>query len=62
MESKKFVKILLWGLCLLFVIEFSCGLISAADTFLNVLGLVIMLIFGFMSYKTKCFTTIKNKK
>lgn len=62
MQTKTFIKILLWVICLIGVIELGCSLVSMADTILNIVGVVLMATFAFMSYKTKCFTYIKIKK
>lgn len=62
METKTFIKILLWVICLIGVIEVGCSFVSMADTILNIVGVVLMATFAFVSYKTKCFTYIKIKK
>lgn len=62
MKTKTFIKILLWVICLIGVIEIGCSFISMADTILNIVGVVLMATFAFVSYKTKCFTYIKIKK
>lgn len=62
METKTFIKILLWVICLIGVIEVGCSFVSMTDTILNIVGVVLMATFAFVSYKTKCFTYIKIKK
>lgn len=62
MQTKTFIKILLWVICLIGVIELGCSFVSMADTALNIIGIVLMATFAFVSYKTKCFTYIKIKK
>lgn len=62
MQTKTFIKILLWVICLIGVIEVGCSFVSMADTILNIVGVVLMATFAFVSYKTKCFTYIKIKK
>lgn len=62
MQTKTFIKILLWAICLIGVIEVGCSFVSMADTILNIVGVVLMATFVFVSYKTKCFTYIKIKK
>lgn len=62
MQTKTFIKILLWVICLIGVIEVGCSFVSMADTILNIIGVVLMTTFAFVSYKTKCFTYIKIKK
>lgn len=43
------------------VLELGTQAISAQDTLVNICGIVLIVVFGFISYKTKCFTTIKTK-
>lgn len=62
MQTKTFIKILLWVICLIGAIEVGCLFVSMADTILNIVGVAIMATFAFVSYKTKCFTYIKIKK
>lgn len=62
MQTSTFIKILLWVICLIGVIEAGCSFVSMADTILNIIGVVLMATFAFVSYKTKCFTYIKIKK
>lgn len=62
MQTSTFIKILLWVICLIGVIEVGCSFVSMADTILNIVGVVLMATFAFVSYKTKCFTYIKIKK
>jgi hypothetical protein len=62
MQTKTFIKILLWVICLIGVIDVGCSFVSMADTILNIVGVVLMATFAFVSYKTKCFTYIKIKK
>ena len=62
MKTATFIKILLWLICLIGVIEVGCLFISMADTFLNITSMTLIAVFAFVSYKTKCFTNIKTKK
>lgn len=62
MQTKTFIRILLWVICLIGVIEVGCSFVSMADTILNIVGVVLMATFAFVSYKTKCFAYIKIKK
>ena len=62
MKTATFIKILLWVICLIGVIEVGSLFISMADTFLNITSMTLIAVFAFVSYKTKCFTNIKIKK
>ena len=62
MKTETFVKVCLWVLCLLGVIEGGFALISASDTLLNLMGILLIVAFAFISYKTRFFINIKNKQ
>lgn len=62
MKTSVFIKLFIWLLCAIGVVEVGCLLLSAADTLLNILALVLFAVFGFASYKTQLFTTIKITK
>lgn len=62
MNSSTFIKLLIWDITLLLVVEFSFSLINASDTLLNIVGGVMLSLFALASYKTNCFTLIKFKK
>ena len=62
MNSSTFIKLLIWYIALLLVVEFSFSLINESDTLLNIVGGAILSLFALASYKTNCFTLIKFKK
>ena len=62
MKTAKFIKLFIWFLCAIVVVEVGCLLLSAADTLANIFALVLFAAFGFASYKTQLFTTIKTTK
>jgi hypothetical protein len=62
MTTKKFVSLLIWFLCLIVALEFGFEALSAKDTLANIVGLVLLASFGFLSAKTDCFTNIKIKR
>lgn len=62
MSSSTFIKLLVWFITLLLIVEFGFCLINASDTLLNIVGGVILSLFALASYKTNCFTLIKFKK
>lgn len=61
MKTVTFVKVCVWALCLLGVIEGGFALISASDTLLNLIGILLIAVFAFISYKTRLFINIKTK-
>lgn len=58
MKTKIFVSLLIWLLCLVVVLELGFGALTLPDTIANIFGVVILAVFAFISYKTKCFTLI----
>jgi hypothetical protein len=62
MNCSTFIKLLIWYISLLLVVEFSFSLINESDTLLNIIGGVMLSLFALASYKTNCFTLIKFKK
>lgn len=62
MSSRVFVRLLVWFITLLLIVEFGFRLINASDTLLNIVGGVMLSTFGYASYRTNCFTLIKFKK
>ena len=56
------IKLFIWLLLTIFVIDIGCELVTMADTLLNVLGLTIMFLFILLTIKTKCLTSLKNKE
>ena len=57
-----FVKISIWLLCLLFVVDWVCELITMDSTVANMASYAIAIATAYISVKTKCFTTITFKK
>jgi hypothetical protein len=62
MNCSTFIKLLIWFTTLLLIVEFGFCLINVSNTLLNIIGAVLISTFGFVSYKTNCFTLIKFKK
>lgn len=56
------IKLFIWFLLTIFVIDIGCELVTMADTLFNVLGLTIMFLFILLTIKTKCLTTLKLKR
>lgn len=60
MSVLDFIKLLVWLICFCGALELSLQMISAADTFANVCG-VVLLASAFVSIKTSLFINIKTK-
>lgn len=57
-----FVKVVVWFVCLMLVLDLSCELITMASTITNILAVAIMTAMAAITLVTKCFTTITFKK
>lgn len=57
-----FIKFLVWLLCFWVALELSLQMISAADTFANICGVVLLASAVFVTLKTTFFINIKTKK
>ena len=62
MKTKELLLFIAWSICTLFVVDIGFSLISESDTLLNVLGVVLIALYGVVSCKIVCFTNIKVKK
>lgn len=54
----KFLLIALWVIATFIVIDFSFMLVSLPDTMLNIIGALILSVWGVLSYYTRCLTKI----
>jgi hypothetical protein len=61
---QKVVLFILWVVVFMFILSTGCGLVTYPSTIANLCGIVLLVGFGCLSVKTKCFTQIKltNKK
>lgn len=58
----KVVKIAVWLVLIIWGINQSFNMISQANTVENVVGFFLLVAIVLVSYKTRCFTSIKMKK
>lgn len=56
------VGFLIWIILTMLVVNSTFELVSMSNTFLNIVGLILLIGYGCISYKTKCLTSIKTKK
>lgn len=62
MKESDWLKLIVWGICTLFVIDWVFTLINLSSTIGNVIGVIFGIGFIWFSIKTKCFTGINFKK
>lgn len=56
-----YVKVAIWFVCFMFLVDWSFGLITMASTMANIVGIAIAIATFYLTLKTKCFTTITFK-
>ena len=56
-----FIKVSIWLICLMFVVDWAFELITMDSTIANIAGFAIVIATVYVSVKTKCFTTITFK-
>ena len=54
---KKLLLFLLWFIYFMVVWNLVGGWVSAPSTFLLFMGLILAVVFGVITFKTKCFTS-----
>lgn len=62
MKESDWLKLIVWGICTLFVIDWVFTLINLSSTIGNIIGLLLGGVFTWLSIKTKCFIGINFKK
>lgn len=55
------VKVAVWFVCFMLLLDWSFGLITMASTMANLVGIAIVIATFYFTLKTKCFTTITFK-
>ena len=56
------MKIFIWAITSVVLLDISYKLISAPSTIANLIGVTLIMVGILVSIKTKCFTQFKNKK
>lgn len=59
---KLYVKVAIWFVCFIFLMNLSCELITMASTMANLVGIALAIAIFHFTLKTKCFTSITFKK
>ena len=60
--SNKVILFTIWLVVTMVVATFICKFVSEADTLLNIVGVMLILVWIKVSVVTKCFTHINSKK
>ena len=56
-----FIRVAIWFICLMFVVDWAFELITMDSTIANIAGFAIAIATVYVSVKTKCFTSITFK-
>lgn len=56
------IKVFIWFILTIFIIDFGFELITMANTFLNIIGATIVFAYVLITIKTKCLTNLKLKQ
>lgn len=56
------VKVAIWFVCFMFLVDWSFELITMDSTIANIAGFALAMVTFYFTLKTKCFTTITFKK
>lgn len=56
------VKVAIWFVCFMFILDWSFELITMDSTVANLVGVAIAIATFYFTLKTKCFTIITFKK
>lgn len=59
---KKIIILVVWFVMFMGVSTWSLSMISAPNTVENLLGVAILIVVAYLSFKTECLTRIKFKK
>lgn len=62
LNNKEIIKLSIWIVSFLLIFELILVMINASSTILNILGLLLMIAFITISFKTKCLTNFNFKK
>lgn len=61
-KDKELVKLSIWVILLLLIIEIVFSMINVSCTLLNIMGIILFIVFIIISIKTKCLMNFKLKK
>lgn len=62
MKTSDCIKLTVWLVLSILILNLGFNMLSAADTLANIIGLVIIIAVIFISFKTNCLRTLKFRK
>ncbi len=62
MKSKELLRLPIWVLSAILVVNMVCNMVNLPDTLMNILGVLLMILFIVVTVNTECFLKLKLKK
>ena len=62
LNNKEIAKVSFWLVSFLLIFELILVMVNTSSTILNILGLLLMIAFITISFKTKCFINLNLRK
>jgi O-antigen/teichoic acid export membrane protein len=62
MKSKEILRLPIWVLSAILVVNMVCNMVNLPDTLMNILGVLLLILFIVVTVNTECFLKLKLKK
>lgn len=62
MKSKELLRLPIWVLSAILVVNMVCNMVNLPDTLMNIMGVLLLIIFIVVTVNTKCFLKLNLKK
>lgn len=62
MKGKEIFRLSIWLLSAILVVNIVCPMMNLPNTFMNIMGVLLMVVFVVVSVDTDCFLKLKLKK
>lgn len=62
MKTSDCIKLTIWLVLSILILNLGFNMLSAANTLANIIGLIIIIAVIFISFKTNCLRTLKFRK
>lgn len=62
MKGKEILRLSIWLLSAVLMVNIVCPMMNLPNTFMNILGVLLMVLFVVVSVNTDCFLKLKLKK
>lgn len=62
MKNKEILRLPIWVLTAILVVNTVCNMVNLPDTLMNILGVLLLIIFIVVTVNTECFLKLNLKK